>query len=284
MRIILLCTAFIFLLLPGAVHSEVSECPRSIVSVTLASDEILLDIVEDRSRISGVTYLANDASISNVVEKSQGITKIHANLEQIVQLDPDLVITADYLGSDFITLLKSAGLPVMVMEEVDDIQSVKMNIREIGKKVCEQENASGIISRMEKDIEAIRNKNKPGDKVPEVLFYSAPGFTAGPHSIINQLIGIAGGKNAFQAETLVRSTKISLEYIVEIDPDIIILSNFSPSDPNFEEKFLKNSAIKQTKAYKNDRIHILDGRYIISASHYIVNGVKKLSELIHGGS
>lgn len=276
--------AFNFLLMPGAVYSTVSDCPQSIVSVTLASDEILLDIVEDRSRISGVTYLADDRSISNVVEKSKGITKIHANLEQIVQLDPDLVITAGYLGSDFITLLKSAGLPVMVLEEVDDIQSVKTNIKEIGKKVCEQENASEIISRMEKDIENIMAKNNPGDTLPQVLFYSAPGFTAGPDSIINQMIGIAGGENAFRTESLVRSTKISLEYIVELNPDIIILSNFSPSDPNFEEKFLNNSAIKQTKAYKNDRIHILDGRYIISASHYIVNGVKKLSELIHGGS
>ncbi len=264
--------------------SEASDCPQRIVSVTLASDEILLDIVEDRERISAVTYLADDDSISNVVRKAKNIKKVHANLEQIVELEPDLVITADYLGSDFIKLLKSAGLNTMVLKEVKDVDSIKENIELLGKAVCEKENASKLVMSMEKKISEIKTSYKVPESRPEVLFYSAPGFTAGPDSLIDQLITIAGGENAFDSESFVRSSRISLEYIVEEDPDIIILSNFSPSDPGFENRFVNNPAIRESTAYKKDNIHVMEGRYIVSSSHYVVKGISMLAKLIRESS
>lgn len=272
------------LILSFTQFSEAADCPGRIVSVTLASDEILLDIVDERERISAVTYLADDASISNVVEKAKGIKKIRANIEQIIELRPDLVIAAGYLGSDFIKLLKSAGLKTMVLKEVNDIGSIRNNIQMIGKAVCEVENANKLVSNMEEEISEIRSNYNPPENRPEVLFYSAPGFTAGPESLINELITMAGGSNAFDSVSFVRSSKISLEYIVEKDPDIIILSNFSPSDPDFESSFLNNPAIKESTAYKEGNIHVMEGRYIVSASHYVVEGITRLAEIIRDGS
>lgn len=279
-RIIILQVLFLSIFVPLA-YSSSGGCPEKIVSVTLASDEILLDVVEDRDRIAAVTYLADDESISNVVEKSKNIKKIHANIEQIVEINPDLVITAGYLGADFIKLLRSAGLETVVLEDVKDIESIKNNILNIGKIVCEKDNASDIVSKMESDIENIQEKYNTGKNRPEVLFYSAPGFTAGPDSIINSLISMAGGKNAFQPDSYVTSSRISLEYIVTIDPDVIILSNFSPSDPDFEKRFINNPAILQSTAYKTGNIHTIEGKYIVSASHYVVEALEKLAEIIH---
>lgn len=260
------------------------KCPQRIVSVTLASDEILLDILDDRKRLAAVTYLADDESISNVVDKARGIKKIHANLEQIVELTPDLVVTADYLGSDFIQLLRAAGLNTIVLNEVKDIDSITDNIELLGEAVCEEEDAREIIKKMKNGIADINSRHNPGSSRPEVLFYSAPGFTAGPNSIIDQLITIAGGENAFQSESFIRSSRISLEYIVETDPDMIIVSNFSPSEPDFEKKFIENSAIKQTTAFKEGNIHVIEGRHIVSASHYIVRGIEELADIIDGAS
>ena len=66
-------------------------CPKSIISLTLASDEILVDVVRDRKKIAALTYFSTDPLISNVVEKARGIQQVQANLEQVIAKSPDLV-------------------------------------------------------------------------------------------------------------------------------------------------------------------------------------------------
>jgi len=283
MRRIILFGFLIFFIISVPASALEEGCSERIVSVTLASDEILVDILSDKARIAGLTYLSDDRSISNIADRTEGIPKIRANLEQIVELNPDLVITAGYLGSDFIKLLKTAGLNVMVLEDVNNIDSIEKNIISIGERVCEQGKAEKLVKKMTEEIKDIKNSHNHEHR-PSVMFYSAPGFTAGPNSLIDEIISIAGGRNAFQGDSFVRSSKISLEYIIKTDPDVIILSSFTPTDPGFEERFLENPAVKQTRAFKDHNIYVIQGRYIISSSHYIVKGIKKLEHLINGGS
>ena len=55
--------------------------PQRIVSLTLGTDEILLDLVEPE-RIAALTYLADDRGISFVTEKSRLVkSKIRSNAE-----------------------------------------------------------------------------------------------------------------------------------------------------------------------------------------------------------
>jgi iron complex transport system substrate-binding protein len=84
--------------------------PTRIVSVTLATDEILLALVEP-SRLLGVTYLAVDARLSNMTQEAAAVPyKIRADPEQIISLQPDLVFVASFLRGEFIRLLQAAGL------------------------------------------------------------------------------------------------------------------------------------------------------------------------------
>lgn len=281
-RIIIFCLV-IFSTFSVYAGAREKDCPKKIVSVTLASDEILVDLLEDKGRIAGLTYLSDDISISNIAQKTGGIPKVHANLEQIVELNPDLVITANYLGSDFIELLRKADLNVMVLDDANDIDSIERNIMMIGKAVCEKRNAGKLVKKMNDEIDEIRSTDKDEQR-PRVMFYSAPGFTAGPNSLIDEIISIAGGVNAFKGNSFVRSSKVSLEYIIRADPDVIILSSFSPEDPGFEKRFMENPAVKQTTAYRDHHIYTIQGRYIISSSQYIIKGIKKLSQLINTSS
>ena len=62
-------------------------CPEKIASLSLASDEILFDLV-DTDKIVGVTYLAENRKLSNVHGLTSGIpNKLYPNLEQIIEMD-----------------------------------------------------------------------------------------------------------------------------------------------------------------------------------------------------
>ncbi len=67
-----------------------------------------------------------------------------------------------------------------------------------------------------------------------------------------------------------------MEFIVESNPDIILLSSYNPVNPDFQKEFISNSVLKDISAVKNNRVIIIPGKYLTSASHYVVYAVEEL--------
>ena len=88
--------------------------PVRIVSLTLATDEILLGMVEPR-RLQGVTLFASDPAISNVADLAAHDVphKLEMNVETILSLDPDLVLVASWSDAAPVRQLGTprAGVP-----------------------------------------------------------------------------------------------------------------------------------------------------------------------------
>ncbi len=271
------CSIFLLLsTLISPLKTYASECPKSIVSLTLASDEILLDIISDKNRISGVTYLASDQNISNIHDQVSQIPGIYANLEQIIELGPDLLIVSIYKNIDVKEQLKNAGINTLYLDDITSFRSLKNNIEKIGNAVCEVKNASRLISEMENKLESIIKKVPKNKRRPNILFYSPPGFTAGEESTVNEIIQKAGGVNIGASIGKNSYQKISMEFIVESNPDIILLSSYNPVNPDFQKEFISNSVLKDISAVKNNRVIIIPGKYLTSASHYVVYAVEEL--------
>lgn len=256
-----------------------AQCPDHIVSLTLASDEILIDIIEDKSRIAALTYLSSDSSISNVADKTEDIPKIHANIEQVISLDPDLVIVASYTNQNFRKHLEDTEIKTVFLNQFGSFSSVKENIKLIGKSVCEEENAGRLIADMEDKLGKLSERipsEKPG---PKVLYYSSSGNTAGEGSLVNEILEKAGAVNLAKEAGIDEYGKISLEYIISIDPDIVILSSYNPSDPDFPKEFILNSALRDSSAVRNNRVKVVPAKHLISASHYVVKSVEDIVEI-----
>ena len=66
------------------VHGARAEMPpRRIVSLTVCTDQLLLDLV-DRDRIAALTYLAVDPTVSMRVEDARGLKGVHWFAEEIM--------------------------------------------------------------------------------------------------------------------------------------------------------------------------------------------------------
>ncbi|HWR29002.1 MAG TPA: ABC transporter substrate-binding protein, partial [Negativicutes bacterium] len=90
---------------------KLAQKPKRIVSLTLGTDEILLDMIP-ADRIVAVTKYAHDPGISNVVEKAGKVSgRIdEVNVETILSLHPDLVIAADVMYQDVYRTLWDMGV------------------------------------------------------------------------------------------------------------------------------------------------------------------------------
>jgi len=270
----LLAGIIIVLVVAPAVCLAKSPCPKKIISLTLASDEILVDIVDDREKIAALTYFSTDPLISNIVEKAQGIPQVQANLEQVIAKSPDLVILASYTNPNIRMHLEAAKIKVLLLHEIVSLESIKKNIKTIGEAICEKAAAKSLVENMERQIADSRAKIPQHAKIPTVLFYGAPGFTVGKRTTINDIIENSGAINLPAHLGLSGHRNISTEYVIQNHPDLVLTSSYNPSHPDFVGQMFNNSA------FKDKTIIVVAGKHLDSASHYAARAISDLVNMI----
>lgn len=253
-------------------------CPERIASLSLASDEILFDIA-DQDKIIGITYLADNKKLSNVYGRTSGIPhKLRPNLEQIIELNPDLLVVADYIDHAFIDQIKKTGINTHFLTKLDSLESINQNILLLGKSVCEEDKAASLVNKLNKNIEQIKARELTYN--PTVLYLFPSFFTAGINTTIDDLITSSGGINVGAMAGIEGNKKISREYILNVNPEIIIVGSYSPDEENFIELLKSDKVLGNLNAIKKGSVYTIETSHLTTVSHHIVKGIKELSDII----
>src|SRR6266542_161108 len=129
--------------------------PQAIVSLTLATDEILFDLV-DRRRLKGITFLADDQGISNIAAAARSFSpKLSGEKEQIIVLQPDLVLVADWKEKEFIQSLREAGLAVFVFHSPDNFPGLVELVRYLAALTGDESRGEAMIERLTARLRAV---------------------------------------------------------------------------------------------------------------------------------
>ena len=149
------------------------------------------------------------------------------SFEEIVAMEPDLIIADAIIHASVISELESLGAPVYAIK-VDSFQTVVDGLRTVGELTGNADAGEEQAAALEDKLEAV--KAKIPAQGPSVLVVVAAGpnqFVAGrANSYLGSLIEELGGTNIVQSEPenfrFPGFADYSLEKIVEADPDIII--------------------------------------------------------------
>lgn len=252
--------------------------PQRICSVTLAADEMLTTLVEPE-RMVAVTSLADDAGISNVSGRyPTSIPRIHADLEQIITLHPDLVCVAPYNSADFLELLRKSSLPVFRQENIQTFAEVEQGIAALGEQVGASERAKAVVAGMERRLNDLRAALAPATTRPRVLFWSG-GWIAGRNTTIGEMIERAGGINVGAELDQEGTGEISDERILKVDPDVLLLTAWkvegSPGAMGLPP------TLRMLKAVGEGHVVSLEGRYLSTVSQFVVDGAERLAWELH---
>jgi iron complex transport system substrate-binding protein len=251
--------------------------PVRIASATLGTDEILLDLVGPE-RLVALTYLASDEAISNVAgrpELAEVENVVEADAEQILALEPDLVFVASYTDPAVLEQLDNSGLPVFVVGFFTSVDAMKDNILTIGKLVGETEKAEEMVAEMDARLDEVAAViADAGGEPPRVLYLSNDGWVGGSETTVDDVITRAGGINV--AADLVDWAQVNEETIIEMDPDVVILSTYVT-----DGEFIENPAFADLSAIKNGRVYQLIDSHVCAVSQYIVLGVEDLARSLY---
>lgn len=252
--------------------------PQRIVSQTLATDEILFAICPPK-RIAALSPLAFDERYSNL--KDNGHFSIAHQVEQILRLNPDLIFVASYSRAETVELLQATGAPVFRFAHFQNLEEIKDNIRTVGYAIGEEIRAELLVRQMEHDLQAIRAHLPQGYSPPKVMSYSVGHYTAGVHTLFDDIVKYLGAINIASERGIEQYVQISDEQILVWQPDFIITHAHPSEFVQVRHQLLENPAIATSLAGKGERIIIIDNRHFLSVSHYIVLGIKVLAESLY---
>ncbi|MFQ5749604.1 MAG: ABC transporter substrate-binding protein [Planctomycetota bacterium] len=244
---VLLPTAGLLVLLVGFnLHRSIASlppvCPPAgprptrIVSLSLGTDEVLLDLVPPE-RIAALTYLSVNPEFSNVAERARALPRHFArSVEEMARLRPDLVLATSFNDPEKVESLRALGCRVVTLSRFDSLDGVRRNVVKVAAAVGEPARGRALVARMDRTLREAARFRREGAKKPRVLFVGPGGYTQGRGTTVNDLIRRAGGVNA-AAERLYGIGKLSLEEWLSLKPDVLLRMSFLPLDPFLVELF-----------------------------------------------
>ena len=129
---------------PAGAGSDLPK-PKRIVSLNLCIDQILLDLVP-RERIGGVSFLAADPSMSLVAEEAKALPSVRGSAEEILALDPDLVLAGEYTTAATVDLLRRLGQRVEIVPMATSFAQIRDVVLLMGQLTGEEQRAQTLMT------------------------------------------------------------------------------------------------------------------------------------------
>lgn len=255
-----------------------------IASLTLSGDEMILDLVED-NRIIGLSGRINkDKDVSNIWNKGDKYTAIENNIETLISLEPDLIITADWKNKELFLQAEELGAKIFVYKTPKNFEEQKDLILELSTILEEKEKGNKIVSDMETRLKILQEKIKNvKNYTPKVLLYTSFETTAGKNTTFDNMIELIGGENLAKTIGITGEEKISKEKLIELDPEIIIIPLWS-GQINSEEfiNFIRNDeSLKDVQAVKSKKVYAVLYKKLTPTSQYMIDGIEELGNRIY---
>jgi iron complex transport system substrate-binding protein len=266
----------------GAAITFPTSAPQRIVSMTPNVSEIL-GALPLQSKVVAVDYYTNYPAALAALPKVSDANATY-NVEQIISLNPDLVLTYGNDTKQYDSQLANAHINVVNLPS-GNLNMVLREILTVGKLTFTQNEATKLVTQLQQQISQIEAK-VAGTSAPKVMLEaddSVPGkpYVFGGGSFGDELIQDANGVDVFHSNTSGGGfPQVTDEAVISADPQFIILTE----DPTYGGSV---SAVYQRpnwstiSALKLKQVVRINSNLIGRPGPRLVEGLQCLAQMIH---
>ncbi|MET0241425.1 MAG: ABC transporter substrate-binding protein [Sphingobium sp.] len=222
----------------GSAHGA----PKRVVSLNLCSDQYLLALA-DRSQIAGLTRNAANADMSAAAAQTRGLPILKGSAEEVLAIDPDLVVGVPARRSGIMSVLASEDYPMVDLKPADSYADIVAQIREVAKAVGHVERGEALIARMDRDLAAIPHAGR--GKV--AAYYQRRGFLTGTGTLIDDLMIRLGLVNLAGKLGKPVLSQMTLEEMMVARPDYLIVESATDRVVDQGTEMLHHPLLKDIK-------------------------------------
>jgi iron complex transport system substrate-binding protein len=258
----------------AAAHGEpagVPATPQRIVSMNMCTDELVLRLVP-RSRIASVTWLSRDAASSNVAGLAADVPVNHGLAEEIIPLDPDLILAGVYTTRTAVAMLKQTHFPLVEVGIPGSVAEVRTQIRDMAKRLDAVARGEEIVGQMDAALAA--SAPTVSERRPTALVFNPNGFTAGAGTLVDDIITRAGLDNLAPRLKLGNVNRIPLELLVRSAPEVLIVASSRDGPPSLATELLQHPVLAHLGA--RTVVTVLPTRLWTCAGPAVVDAIAQL--------
>jgi iron complex transport system substrate-binding protein len=200
-----------------------SDLPR-IASINLCTDQLLLTLA-DPPQILGLSPYSRDPARSWAAVEANAFPRLSGTAEDVLVLKPDAVVAGRFTKLATRELLKDKGVRVVEFDAARSLDDAKKQIRLMGEVTGHPDRAQVQIDRL--DAAVARVHQLAARRPYRVLAVSRRGWVTGGDSLTSSLLANAGLSNAARDLGLKSGGFASLETIINLKPDLILVSDDS---------------------------------------------------------
>jgi iron complex transport system substrate-binding protein len=263
------------LLVVGAPYAaDAQQRPQRIASMNLCTDQLLVRLVEP-SRIVSLNYLSYrydqipEAYRAAVASKPQN----HGLAEEILMLQPDLVLAGQFSTTTTTPLLRRLGVRVELFAAENSFADMRANIRKLAAAVGEPARGEKLIADFDRDLAALRARVPPGP-MPVYADIGVNHVMAGAGTLMAEVANSAGFRTVGEAEGFRGYQTIPLERLLAARPDLVSSAGSYADAPSLSTLALDNPLIRRLIAHTPTIA--IPGRYTDCANPDSLNAVAML--------
>lgn len=196
-----------------------ASAAQRVVSTGVCADQWLLALA-DPQQIAGVSRMASRSDISAYATEARGHEVHNGSAEQIIRLEPDLVIADAYTRRATIAALERLHIPVLRLPKADTLDAWRTLMSQFmdafGTTEAYQKTATG----MDRDWAALSRLS--GQKRGLSVVYRPGGYSPGKGTLPENVLAVAGFTNLASVLGMNYTKVLPLELLVYHQPPTLV--------------------------------------------------------------
>uniref|UniRef100_E6VN90 Periplasmic binding protein n=1 Tax=Rhodopseudomonas palustris (strain DX-1) TaxID=652103 RepID=E6VN90_RHOPX len=230
------------LLVASVANAASAAAAPKVVSINACTDQLLLTLA-DPDQILGLSPYARDADRSFLAAAAARFPQLSGEAEEVLMLKPDFVVGGRFTKRATRELLKQMGQRIVEFDSVKTIDESKAQIRQMADLLDHPERADASIARI--DAAVTRAKQAASRTRLTVLPLARRGWVSGRDSLISALLDTVGLGNAASRLGFARGGFASLEAMVALRPDFLLISEDSDFAEDEGRAFVLHPALQR---------------------------------------
>ncbi len=247
--------------------------PARIVSLNVCTDQILVDLVAP-SRIRALSWLAADPTLSAIADRAEAFPGVRDQAEEVLALDPDLVIAQEYSATATVSMLERLGRKVLMVPLATDFEGIRKAVRTISAAVGETARGEEIVARFDARLAAVKPPAR--EHRPTAIAWEVNSLTSGPRTLLDEAMTAAGFDNLARGEALGAGGRLPLESLVASPPDLLVYANGPDEFRTVTADNLRHPALREV-ARRRPTIHIAMPQWLCGTPE-LAGAVERLAD------
>ncbi|MCO5132037.1 MAG: ABC transporter substrate-binding protein [Xanthobacteraceae bacterium] len=256
--------------------AHAAALPR-VASINACTDQLLVALA-DPAQILGLGPYARDNARWGGSADAHRYPRLSGEAEDVLVLRPDIVVASSFTKRATRDLLKAHGETLVAFDIAQSLDESKAQIRKMGEITRHPDRAEAEVARI--DAAIARTRQFVARKRYRVLPVSRRGWVSGGRSLMSSLLAEVGLSNAAGELGLQFGGFASLEAILKLRPDFIVVSSDSDFAEDEGRAFLMHPALDHfyppsKRLVVPERLTVCGGPAVADALDRIVSEIRR---------